>query len=89
MMTSLRLAFCAVTAAASCAACGSPLTQADLESKLKTATASVLKVDPGAVTIVNPEEKPTRWEWKAQSAGQTFECDADLNFTLPDCRALS
>ena len=88
-MTPLRIAFCVLVAAMSCAACGPPLTQADVESKLKTATASVLKVDPGAVTIVNPEEKPTRWEWKAQSAGQMFECDADLNFTLPDCRVLS
>jgi hypothetical protein len=88
-MTPLRIAFCALIAATSCAACAPALTQEEVESKLKTATAALLDVDPAAVTIVDPEEMPTRWVWKAQSGGRTFECDADRSFALPDCRALS
>jgi hypothetical protein len=88
-MTPLRIAFCALIAASSCAACAPALTEEEVESKLKLATASVLNADPSGVTILNPQQMPTRWVWRAEAGGKAFECDADRTFVLPDCRALT
>ena len=88
-MTPLRIAFCALVAASSCAACAPALTNEDVENKLKLATASVLKAEPAAVTILNPQQTATRWIWQAQAGGKAFECDADRSFALPDCRSLT
>jgi hypothetical protein len=88
-MTPLRIAFCALVSATSCAACTPALTAEEVENKLTLATASALNADPAAVRILHPQQMPTRWVWQAQSGGKAFECDADRSFALPDCRSLS
>ncbi len=88
-MTPLRIAFCALVAASSCAACAPELTADELDSKLKAATASVLDVDPATVKIINPQSTPTRRVWRAEADAKVFECDADRSFALPACTAVS
>ena len=88
-MMSLRAAFCGLVAASVCTACTPALTDAEFEGKLKTATASVLEVDPAAITIVNPQSTQTRRIWRAEVNGKTFDCDADRTFALPACTAAS
>lgn len=88
-MTSLRMALCGLVAASACAACTPGLTDAEIESKLKTATASALEVDTGGVTIINPQSTPTRRIWRAEAGGKVFDCDADRSFALPVCAAAS
>ena len=87
-MTPLRIAFCALVAASSCAACAPALTEEEVQDKLKVATASVLKADPAAITSLNQQQTATRWVWHARAGGKDFECDADRTFALPDCRSL-
>jgi hypothetical protein len=88
-LISFRIAFCVLAAAAGCAACTPVLSDEEVENKLKLATASVLKADPAAVTILKPQQMATRWVWHAQADGKAFECDADRSFALPDCRLLT
>jgi hypothetical protein len=88
-MTPLRIALCALVAASSCAACSPALTAEEVETRLKTATATVLDVDPSAVTISNPQATQTRRIWRAEAEGKIFECDADRSFALPDCTVVS
>jgi hypothetical protein len=88
-MSTLRIAFCAFVAASSCAACSPALTAEEVESRLKTATATVLEVDPSVVIIREPQATQTRRIWRAEAEGKVFECDADRSFALPDCTAVS
>jgi hypothetical protein len=84
-MTPLRIAFCALVAASSCAACTPELTPEEVEGKLKAATASALAVDPSTVTIMEPQATQTRRIWRAETGGRVFACDADRSFAVPDC----
>ena len=88
-MMPVRMALCGLVAASVCTACTPGLTDAEIESKLKTATASVLEVDTAAVTIINPQSTPTRRIWRAEAGGKVFDCDADRSFALPVCAAVS
>lgn len=88
-MTPLRIAFCALVAGSSCAACAPALTVEEVESRLKSATATALEMDPSAVTIRDPQATQTRRIWRAEAEGKTFECDADRSFALPACTAVS
>jgi hypothetical protein len=88
-MKPLRIAFCALVAALSCAACAPELTADELDSKLKAATASILKVDPVTVTILDPQSTQTRRIWRAKVGDRVFDCDADRSFALPACTAIS
>ena len=84
-MTPLRVAFCALVAASSCAACAPELTSEEVEGKLRAATASALEVDPSTITIIDPQATQTRRVWRAESGGKVFDCDADRSFAVPDC----
>ena len=88
-MTLLRVAFCGFVATSTCAACAPALTDAEIESRLKEATATVLEVDPAAVTIINPQTTQSRRIWRAEANGKTFDCDADRTFVLPACAIAS
>ena len=88
-MTPLRIALVGFLAASICAACSPAMTDAEIESKLKAATASLLEVDPAAVTIIDPQSTQTRRIWRAEVSGKTFDCDADRSFAVPDCTAVS
>lgn len=88
-MTLLRMTFCGLVATSVCAACAPAMTDAEIESRLKTATATVLEVDPAAVTIINPQSTQSRRIWRAEAGGKTFDCDADRTFVLPACTAAS
>jgi hypothetical protein len=88
-MGAVRTFCCACVAATSLAACAPSLTAEEVESKLKTATASVLATDPTTVTIANIQSTQTKRVWQARAGGKIFDCDADRSFALPACAEAS
>lgn len=89
-MTGLRRIMAVFAAATlALAACVPSLTPEEVETKLKAATASVLQVDPSAITIIDPQATQTRRIWRAEADGRTFDCDADRSFAVPACTTTS
>ncbi len=88
-MSFVRVILCGLVSASVCAACTPALTDAEIESRLKEATASVLEVSPDSVKIIDPQATQSRRIWRAETGGKVYACDADRSFALPDCNEAS
>lgn len=73
--------------AAAAGACAPQVTDADIEQKLKAATASALggSVDPASVTVSNRVRTQVKHTWTAGVDGKSYTCDVDDQFAWPSC----
>jgi hypothetical protein len=86
-LPAIRASLLAAAAAAAIAGCA-PAPIADKEARAKEATATALGGAPGEIVIRELESGASKWTWRAEAGGKTYECDADELLRLPDCRQI-
>lgn len=75
-----------MAAAAACA----PANVVSREDRARAATASVVAgAQPDQIVIDQLTPPAARTTWRAEVAGRVFECDADDQLRLPDCRPVT
>ena len=88
-MRTERIAFCALVASVSLAACSAP-TPEDTDNSLKAATAlAVPNSSAEKIEILSKELQKAKWVWQAKVDGKTYSCDADDQMRLPSCQAVA
>lgn len=83
----MRIILATLAAAAGMAGCTPAMTDADIEAKLKSATAAALggSVDPASVTVTDRVRTQVKHTWTAGVDGKSYACDVDDQFAWPSC----
>ncbi len=84
----LILALTCFAALAACSNAAPPTDPAALNDKVKEATlAAIANATPDNVTISDVAAGAAKVTWKASVDGVIYQCDADNEIRLPDCRS--
>jgi hypothetical protein len=74
---------------AGAAACA-PANAVSREDRARAATASAIAgIQPDQIVIDQLTPPAARTTWRAEAGGRVYECDADDQLRLPDCRPVS